>query len=78
MERYGEKALYDGGIIRQLHVETHRHGHGDAAEGLPKDPAVRLHTVIGILNTLAIDPRLVPSEEAVRSALRAMSCCRRN
>lgn len=28
--------------------------------------------MIGILNTLAIDPLLIPSEEAVRSALRAV------
>jgi hypothetical protein len=71
IERYGEKALYESGIIRHPPIEVLRHA--DAmSEGLPRDPSVRLNTVVGILNALAIDPRLIPSEEAVRSALRAV------
>lgn len=74
IERYGEKMLYEQGIIRRLRIEVHRYDGTDAnIQGLPHDPAIRLHIVIAVLNALATDPHLVPSEDAVRSALRAVS-----
>ena len=73
LERYGEKILYEQGIIRRLRIEVHRHDDADTTiQGLPHDPAIRLHIVIGVLNTLATDPYLIPSEDAVRAALRAV------
>jgi hypothetical protein len=41
------------------------------AKELPEDPALRLNAVIGILNLLATDPQVVPTEENVRSPGRA-------
>jgi hypothetical protein len=74
IERYGEKALYENGTIRRTIVKADRCSDASASmiEGLPKEPAVRLDILIGMLNTLAVDPHLNPSQEAVRSALRAV------
>jgi hypothetical protein len=72
--RYGEKALYENGTIRRMIVKTGRCSDASAnmIDGLPQEPAVRLDILVGMLNTLAVDPRLNPSQEAVRSALRAV------
>ncbi|MGH8908870.1 MAG: hypothetical protein ACRD0K_20845 [Egibacteraceae bacterium] len=74
IERHGERTLYDSGIIRRPPIQAHRGADtvAKAAQGSANDPTARLNTAIGILNTLAVDPRLMPSEEAVRSALRAV------
>ncbi|MGH7472945.1 MAG: hypothetical protein ACREJW_03300 [Candidatus Methylomirabilales bacterium] len=72
--RYGEKALYENGAFRRTIVKGDRcSGSSDRMiEGLPQDPADRLDVLIGMLNLLAVDPRLDPSEEAVRSAFRVV------
>ncbi|MGH8908389.1 MAG: hypothetical protein ACRD0K_18250 [Egibacteraceae bacterium] len=74
IERYGEKALYENGTIRRIAVKVDRcSGPNDRMIGvLPNDPADRLDILISMLNSLAVDPRLAPSEEAVRSAFRAV------
>lgn len=74
IERYGEKTLYENGTIRGTIIKADRCFDASCSmiEGLPKDPAVRLDLLVGMLNTLAVDPRLSPSQEAVRSALRAV------
>ncbi|MGH8934164.1 MAG: hypothetical protein ACRDZO_26870 [Egibacteraceae bacterium] len=74
IERYGEKALYKNGIIRPTIIQGKRCSDPSERmiEGLPKDPADRLALLVGMLNSLAVDPRCAPSEEAVRSAFRAV------
>ncbi len=71
--RYGEKTLHENGIIRRTIVQGERCSDpSNRMEGLPKDPAARLALLIGMLNSLAVDPRCAPSEETVRSAFRAV------
>lgn len=74
IERYGEKTLYENGTIRRTVVTGDRCSDSRdlTTNGLPKDPADRLDILIGMLNSLAVDLRLAPSEEAVRSAFRAV------
>lgn len=79
VERYGERTLCQYNVIRAVPVETNRDpdADGNVPDSLPRDPTTRLDTVIGILNTLAVDPRLTPSEEAVRAAFRAVLLLRK-
>ena len=74
IDRYGEKVLYEKGIIRGTAIKVERGPEVGCRriDELPKDPAIRLTEVISMLNALAVDPRLTPSEEAVLSALRAV------
>lgn len=78
LERYGEEALYENGGICRTIVKGDRcpDPNDRKVEGLPKDPANRLEMLIGMLNSLAVDPRLDPSEAAVRAAFRAVMLLR--
>jgi hypothetical protein len=70
LERYGEQRLRDMGVIRVAAQDSPRYGRlqlkGSADNGLDN-----LKEVVGALNVLATDPDLVPTEELVRSAMRA-------
>jgi hypothetical protein len=72
IERYGESRPGQEQVA-PLPAQVHRPAGIVArpAKELPEDPALRLNAVIGILNMLATDPQVVPTEENVRSARRA-------
>jgi hypothetical protein len=70
--RYGEEELCRLGVIRPGYATlTHAFGRGVASNR--DDPAADLVAVVASLNALAADPKVKPSEEVVRAALRAVS-----
>jgi hypothetical protein len=70
-ERYGERRLCELGVLRGP-VEAAYHRYARLLDDLPDDPSHCLNTIVGILNTLAVDPDLVPTEDVIRSAVRAV------
>jgi hypothetical protein len=73
-EQYGDSKLREMGVIRAPAVVPRTES---GLRGFPKDPMECLNLVIGLLNTLATDPRVVPTEELVLSATRAVILLRR-
>lgn len=71
IERYGEQKLYEFGVLRGPVGIAYRLG-GRLSDDLPEDPLLCLNAIVGILNSLAVDPSLVPTEEVVRAAVRAV------
>jgi hypothetical protein len=71
IERYGQRRLYEVGVLRGP-LPAPYEPWTRPVDQLPEDPAECLKVVVGILNSLAVDPALVPTEEAVRSATRAV------
>lgn len=69
--RYGEERLHELGVLRGSSAVAKR-SYRRPLEELPEDPGLCLDIVVQILNALAIDPVLIPNEEAVRSAARAV------
>jgi hypothetical protein len=70
-DRYGERRLCELGVLRGP-VGVAYDSYARLLDDLPDDPTVCLSTIVGILNTLAVDPDVVPTEEVVRSAVRAV------
>jgi hypothetical protein len=69
LERYGERGLYELGVMKPGNVVR------EAADWrrwrLPEDPEERLLTVVGLLNELATDSSVIPTEDLLRSVIRA-------
>lgn len=71
IEQYGEEALYRLGVLK-LGDNVVREPISWRQCRLPQDPDERLLAVVGLLNELAADTRVVPTAELMRSALRAL------
>jgi hypothetical protein len=71
IEQYGEDDLYRLGVLK-LGDNVVREPISWRQCRLPEDPEARLLAVVGLLNELAADTRVVPTAELMRSALRAM------
>jgi hypothetical protein len=71
LERYGEATLFRLGVVRPLDNIAHQPAPSARCQ-LPDDPDRCLTAVVGLLNELATDPRVVPTREVVRSVLRAV------
>jgi hypothetical protein len=68
LERYGDQTLRDMGVIRGAPEDSSRDGRHQVKWRGGLD---NLKEVVGALNVLATDPDLVPTEELVRSVMRA-------
>jgi hypothetical protein len=71
IERYGEDGLRDLGIVSTTINDIHGIGTTHHWQ-LPENVEQRLPAVVGLLNDLATDPRIVPTESLVRAAVRAV------
>jgi hypothetical protein len=74
IERYGRERLCEMGILYGPSKVERRISR--SFDNLPENPAACLDVVVGILNQLVTHPELVPSEEVVRSAVRAVGILR--
>lgn len=70
LEKYGESKLRELGVLGRM--ETRSTSYQRMLDMLPDDPHACLIAAIGILNALAADPTVVPSEDSVKSAARAV------
>jgi len=72
LEQYGERALSEMGVLRPYSfASVTPHSFFDTP--VYDDPDETFSNVVGVLNRLAIDPNFIPSEDAVRSVLRAVA-----
>ena len=68
LERYGEQKLIQFGILRSRDPRVDE----PIQRELPRDPQECLSAVVGALSVLAADPSVIPDEDIVRAAIRAV------